>query len=201
MNLCVDSKSVNFKSYKRKTQNGNEYYHSNKALITGSLICATATGLLGLGARKQTPKAPLVWFGLTAPMVIIGAIADKLTNKEQQKAADLVADYGIDIAQQIDHNIEISKEGIPSKSDYNGTKVGLIGAAGIMCLSTLSHLLAKKCPSNKFLKNFGYIYEHIEKHLDDFIMAPIAILFPFVLPVIPFFISDWLNNKQIEKHL
>ena len=40
--------SINFHASKRKTQKGNEYYHSSKALIAGSATCALATGLSAL---------------------------------------------------------------------------------------------------------------------------------------------------------
>ena len=107
--------SINFQASKRKTQKGNEYYHSNNALVAGSATCAFATGLSALITHnKKIPnskKTILAWFGLTAPLILMGAIADKLTNKERQKTADLVAEVGVENAQLIDDKLKVSKNG------------------------------------------------------------------------------------------
>ena len=36
---------INFNANKRRTVSGNEYNHSNKALIAGGISCVPATGL------------------------------------------------------------------------------------------------------------------------------------------------------------
>ena len=105
----VNNNSINFRARKRKTKLGNEYYHANKALIAGSGTCALATGLSAIISHNQkipsSQKTILAWFGLTAPLILMGAIADKLTNKERGKTADLIAQVGVKKAQLIDDKL------------------------------------------------------------------------------------------------
>lgn len=196
---------INFQANKHKTQKGNEYYHSNKALIAGSGTCALATGLSALITYNKkilnSKKTILAWFGLTAPLILMGAIADKLTNKERQKTADLVAEVGVENAQLIDDTLKVSKNGNLYKPTGNATLVGAIGGASILALSGISHLLFKKgVVKNEIFKHFGSIATMFkEADATDEISALIA-AFPAILPMLPLMGSDWLNNKQAEKN-
>jgi hypothetical protein len=197
--------SINFQANKHKTQKGNEYYHSNKAMIAGSATCALATGLSALITHnKKIPnskKTILAWFGLTAPLILMGAIADKLTNKERQKTADLVAEVGVENAQLIDDKLKVSKNGNLYKPTGNATLIGGAGLIGILTLSGISHLLFKKgVVKNEIFKHLGSIAKMFtEAGPTDEISALIA-AFPAVLPMLPLVGSDWLNNKQAEKN-
>ena len=197
--------SINFQANKHKTQKGNEYYHSNKALIAGSGSCALATGLSALITHnKKIPnskKTILAWFGLTAPLILMGAIADKLTNKERQNTADLVAEVGVENAQLIDDKLKVSKNGNLYKPTGNATIISGIGLIGILTLSGISHLLFKKgVVKNEIFKHFGFLAElFIEADPIDEISALIA-AFPVALPMLPLIGSDWLNNKQAQKN-
>ena len=197
--------SINFQANKRKTKNGNEYYHSNKALVAGSATCALVTGLSALITHnKKLPhskKTILAWFGLTAPLVAMGAIADKLTNKERQKTADLVADVGVENAQLIDDKLKVSKNGNLYKPTTNATLVGAIGIASILALSGISHLLFKKgVVKNEFFKHFGFLSKMFKEAEPTDEISTIIAAFPLVLPALPLMSSDWLNNKQAEKN-
>ena len=196
--------SINFQASKRKTQKGNEYYHSNKALVAGSATCAFATGLSALITHnKKIPnskKTILAWFGLTAPLILMGAIADKLTNKERQKTADLVEEVGVENAQLIDDKLKVSKNGNLYKPTGNATLIGGVGLIGILTLSGISHLLFKKgVVKNEIFKHFGSIAKMFtEAGPTDEISALIA-AFPAVLPILPLISSDWLNNQEAKK--
>ena len=195
--------SINFHASKRKTKNGNEYYHSNKALVAGGATCAFATGLSALiSHNKKIPnskKTILAWFGLTAPLILMGAIADKLTNKERQKTADLVAEVGAENAQLIDDKLKVSKNGNLYKPTGNATLIGGVGLIGILTLSGISHLLFKKgVVKNEIFKHFGSIAKMFtEAGPTDEISALIA-AFPAVLPILPLIGSDWLNNQEAK---
>lgn len=196
--------SINFQASTRKTQKGNEYYHSNKALVAGGATCAFATGLSALITHnKKIPnskKTILAWFGLTAPLILMGAIADKLTNKERQKTADLVAEVGVENAQLIDDKLKVSKNGNLYKPTGNATLIGGVGLIGILTLSGISHLLFKKgVVKNEIFKHFGSIAKMFtEVGATDEISALIA-AFPAVLPILPLMGSDWLNNQESKK--
>lgn len=199
--------SINFQASKRKTQKGNEYYHSNKALVAGGATCAFATGLSALITHnKKIPnsrgkyKTTLAWFGLTAPLILMGAIADKLTNKERQKTADLVAEVGAENAQLIDDKLKVSKNGNLYKPTGNATLIGGVGLIGILTLSGISHLLFKKgVVKNEIFKHFGSIAKMFtEVGATDEISALIA-AFPAVLPILPLMSSDWLNNQEAKR--
>ena len=195
---------INFQANKHKTQKGNEYYHSNKALIAGSGTCALATGLSALiPYNKKIPnskKTILAWFGLTAPLILMGAIANKLTNKERQKTADLVAEVGVENAQLINDKLKVSKNGNLYKPTGNATLIGGVGLIGILTLSGISHLLFKKgVVKNEIFKHFGSIAKMFtEVGVTDEISALIA-AFPAVLPILPLIGSDWLNNQESKK--
>ncbi|MBQ8762271.1 MAG: hypothetical protein IJZ26_03075 [Clostridia bacterium] len=196
--------SINFQASKRKTQKGNEYYHSNKALVAGGATCALATGLSALITHnKKIPnskKTILAWFGLTAPLILMGAIADKLTNKERQKTADLIAEVGVENAQLIDDKLKVSKNGNLYKPTGNATLIGGVGLIGILTLSGISHLLFKKgVVKNEIFKHFGFLAKMFtEAGPSDEISALIA-AFPAVLPILPLIGSDWLNNQESKK--
>ena len=196
--------SINFQASKRKTQKGNEYYHSNKALVAGGATCALATGLSALITHnKKIPnskKTILAWFGLTAPLILMGAIADKLTNKERQKTADLIAEVGVENAQLIDDKLKVSKNGNLYKPTGNATLIGGVGLIGILTLSGISHLLFKKgVVKNEIFKHFGSIAKMFtEVGATDEISALIA-AFPAILPILPLMGSDWLNNQESKK--
>ena len=197
--------SIKFQANKRKTKNGNEYYHSNKALVAGGATCAFATGLSALiSHNKKIPnskKTILAWFGLTAPLILMGAIADKLTNKERQKTADLVAEVGAENAQLIDDKLKVSKNGNLYKPTTNATLVGAIGIASILALSGISHLLFKKgVVKNEFFKHFGFLSKMFKEAEPTDEISTIIAAFPLVLPALPLMCSDWLNNKQAEKN-
>ena len=196
--------SINFQTSKRKTKNGNEYYHSNKALVAGGATCALATGLSALITHnKKIPHSKetiLAWFGLTAPLILMGAIADKLTNKERQKTADFVEEVGVENAQLIDDKLKVSKNGNLYKPTGNATLIGGVGLIGILTLSGISHLLFKKgVVKNEIFKHFGSIAKMFtEAGPTDEISALIA-AFPAVLPILPLIGSDWLNNQEAKK--
>ena len=194
--------SINFQANKRKTKNGNDYYHSNKALVAGGATCAFATGLSALITHnKKIPnskKTILVWFCLTAPFIAMGAIADKLTNKERQKTADLVAEVGVENAQLIDDKLKVSKNGNLYKQTKNATLIGGATIIGTLALSGISHLLFKKgIVKNEFFKHFGLISKIFIENVDEY---EVDALIPLVLPILPLMCSDWLNNKQAEKN-
>ena len=199
--------STNFQASKRKTQKGNEYYHSNKALIAGSGSCALLTGLAALithndkmGNSRNKYKTTLACFGLTLPLVLMGAIADKLTNKERQKTADLVAEVGDENAKLIDDKLQVSKNGKLYKPTSNATLLGFIGGASILALSGISHLLFKKeIVKNEIFKQFGFLAKMFaETGPTDEISSLIA-AFPVVLSILPLICSDWLNNQEAKK--
>lgn len=209
MELSVKNhNSINFQASKRKTKKGNEYYHSNKALVAAGATCALATGLSALITHnKKIPnsrgkyKTILAWFGLTAPLILMGAIADKLTNKERQKTADLVAEVGVENAQLIDDKLKVSKNGNLYKPTTNATLVGAIGIASILALSGISHLLFKKgVVNNEFFKHFGFLSKMFKEAEPTDEISTIIAAFPLVLPALPLMCSDWLNNKQAEKN-
>ena len=164
-----------------------------------------ATGLSALITHnKKIPnskKTILAWFGLTAPLILMGAIADKLTNKERQKAADLVAEVGVENAQLIDDKLKVSKNGNLYKPTDNATLIGGVGLIGILTLSGISHLLFKKgVVKNEIFKHFGFLAEMFKgAGPTDEISALIA-AFPVALPMLPLIVTDWLNNKQAEKN-
>ena len=194
---------INFQASKRKTQKGNDYYHSNKALVAGGATCAFATGLSALITHnKKIPnskKTILAWFGLTAPLILMGAIADKLTNKERQKTADLIAEVGVENAQLIDKSLQVSKNGEIYKPTASGTIVAGVGIFSILILSGISHLLFKKgIVKNEIFKHFGSIAEiFTEVEATDEISAIIA-AFPAVLATLPLIGSDLINNQQAK---
>ena len=196
--------SINFQASTRKTQKGNDYYHTNKALVAGGATCAFATGLSALITHnKKIPnskKTILAWFGLTAPLILMGAIADKLTNKERQKTADFVEEVGVENAQLIDDKLKVSKNGNLYKPTGNATLIGGVGLIGILTLSGISHLLFKKgVVKNEIFKHFGSIAKMFtEVGATDEISALIA-AFPAVLPILPLIGSDWLNNQESKK--
>ena len=206
MDLSIKNhNSIIFQASKRKTKNGNEYYHSNKALIAGSGTCVLATGLSALITHnKKIPnskKTILACFGLTAPLILMGAIADKLTNKERQKTSDLVALVAPEKAQLIDDKLKVSKNGNLYKPTSNATLVGAIGITSYLALSGISHLLFKKgVVKNKIFEHLGSIAELFIKvgPLDE--ITAILAAFPVVLPMLPLIGTDWLNNKQAEKN-
>ncbi len=197
--------SINFQANKRKTKNGNEYCHTNNALTVGGTTCALATGLSSLITHKKnipnSKKTILAWFGLTAPLILMGAIADKLTNKERQKAADLIAEVGVEQAQLIDKNLKVSKNGNLYKQTANGTIVAAIGTFSVLALSGISHLLLKKgVVKNEIFKHFNKIFElGCEMGGGDELAVFIGSL-PATLPFLPLIGSDWLNKKQAEKN-
>ena len=199
--------SINFQASKRKTQKGNEYYHSNKALIAGSGTCALATGLSAyIAHNKKIPNskaAGLACFGFTAPLILIGALADKLTNKERQQTADLIAEVGVENAPLIDDTLKVSKKRKLYKPTESATLISLPGILGILTLSGISHLLFKKgIVKNDIFDKIGFIAKSFVHTVStggvDEVSFYIAAL-PISLSILPLIATDWLNNLEAKR--
>lgn len=195
--------SKNFKSSKRKTKNGNDYYHSNVALIAGCGSCALTTGvttyLMHKYKKTNSIKTMLASLGLSLPLVLLGALADKVTNKERQKTADLAAEVGVENAQLIDENIKVSKNGRAYKETKTGTGAMLLWGLSCFGLSGLSFLLLKKgVVKNNYLKQLSKIFEILIPTLDDY-QTFLASIFILGTPALPLAASDLLNNIQEKR--
>ena len=194
---------INFNAKKRRTVSGNEYNHSNKALIAGGISCVSATGLSTLiknDSKITKSKITLTTFALTAPLIALGALADSVTNKERQKTADLISKVGPKHALLIDEDLKVSKNGKVYKTTNNGTKFSVAGITGAVVLSGISRLLFKKgVVKNEIFKRCGELYKFVSDQAPDDVVGFLIATFPLTITTLPLMISDLLNNNEERK--
>lgn len=181
----------NFKGNFSKTENGAEYYKTNKGLVAGNVLAA----LFGLDIvscfAKGKPQTGLIALGVAASSIGCGAIIDNLRNKKAAEIADRINEIGLKNAIRENDRIEIARSGQGYYESNTGIKYGGLLGAGLGAIS--GALLSS---SKEFKKNLEAQRQSLSL-LGG--IAGVAILYA-IGGVIMGKIADHYTNKDARKH-